>query len=71
MANSRQKGFLGEMVLLIAGIVRTFQQQQAVSALVVTSTSMLGGLFWPIEIVSPLMQSVARINASVLGDGGL
>ncbi|EEG79043.1 ABC transporter permease [Dethiobacter alkaliphilus] len=48
--------------LFIAGMVRTFQQQQAVSALVVTATSMLGGLFWPIDIVSPLMQTMARIT---------
>ena len=46
--------------LLIAGVVRTFQQQQAISTLVVTATSMLGGLFWPIDIVSPVMQTIAK-----------
>lgn len=46
--------------LVIAGIVRTFQQQQAVSSLVVTATSMLGGLFWSLDIASPLMRTIAK-----------
>ncbi|MDW7650676.1 MAG: ABC transporter permease [Bacillota bacterium] len=46
--------------LVIAGIARTYQQQQAVSTLVVTATSMLGGLFWPLDIVGPTMQTIAR-----------
>ena len=46
--------------LVIAGVVRTYQQQQAVSSLIVTATSMLGGLFWPLDFVPPVMQTVAK-----------
>lgn len=48
--------------LVIAGLARTYQQQQAVSTLVVTATSMLGGLFWPLDIVSKTMSTIAKVT---------
>ncbi|WP_252312344.1 ABC transporter permease [Sinobaca sp. H24] len=38
--------------MLLIGLVRTTQQLQAVIPIVVTSMAMLGGAFWPLEIVS-------------------
>lgn len=37
--------------LLLTGLVRTDRQLQAVTPLLLVSTSMLGGVFWPLEIV--------------------
>lgn len=47
--------------LAIAGMVRTFQQQSSVSSLVMTATSMLSGVFWPIEIMPAFMQNIAKL----------
>lgn len=38
--------------LLLSSVVRTPQQLQSVVPIVVTSSSMIGGLYWPLEIVS-------------------
>lgn len=38
--------------LLLTGLVRTDRQLQAVTPLLLVSTSMLGGVFWPLEIVN-------------------
>lgn len=48
--------------MAIAGIVRTHQQQQAVSAIVMNVTSMLGGLFFPIELFNPAMVTLAKMT---------
>ncbi len=45
--------------LMIAGIVRTKQQASAISAVLIVSTCMLGGVYWPIEFVPEFMQKIA------------
>jgi ABC-2 type transport system permease protein len=46
--------------LMIAGIVKTKQQAMAISAVLIVSTCMLGGLYWPIDIVPEVMQKIAQ-----------
>ncbi|MGE5579363.1 MAG: ABC transporter permease [Bacillota bacterium] len=46
--------------LFLSTLVRTMAQLQTLIPIVVVSTCMLGGCYWPLEIVSPLMQSVAK-----------
>lgn len=46
--------------LAIAGFVRTSEQQAAIGNLVIVSTSMLGGVFWPLEVVPAFMQKIAQ-----------
>jgi len=46
--------------LALAGLVRTFQQQSSVASLVMTASGMLSGIFWPIEVMPPLMQTLAK-----------
>jgi ABC-2 type transport system permease protein len=48
--------------MAIAGVVKTYQQQQAVSAIALNVTSMLGGLFFPVEMFSPSMAKLAMIT---------
>lgn len=45
--------------LLLATLVRTAEQQGALGTIVLISTCMLGGVYWPLDIVSPAMRSVA------------
>jgi ABC-2 type transport system permease protein len=45
--------------LMIAGIVKTKQQATAISAVLIVSTCMLGGVYWPIEFVPEFMQKIA------------
>jgi ABC-2 type transport system permease protein len=45
--------------LMIAGIVKTKQQAMAISAVLIVSTCMLGGVYWPIDIVPEIMQKIA------------
>ncbi|KPU44257.1 ABC-2 family transporter protein [Oxobacter pfennigii] len=40
------------MGLMLSGIVKTHEQLSSISPVVLTSTSMLGGCMWPLEIVS-------------------
>ena len=48
------------LALALGGFVKTFQQQQAVATIVITATSMLGGVFWPLEVEPQAMQLLAR-----------
>ena len=41
-------------------LVKTAEQQNAIGTLLVISTCMLGGVFWPISIVPDIMQKVAN-----------
>ena len=45
--------------LMIAGLVKTKQQASAVSAVLIVSTSMLGGVYWSIDLVPEVMQKIA------------
>ncbi|WP_416150800.1 ABC transporter permease [Salipaludibacillus sp. HK11] len=68
--------------MLIIGLVRTPQQLQAVIPIVATAMAMIGGAFWPIEIVSndiilmlskamPLYYGVEALKAVALLDHGI
>jgi ABC-2 type transport system permease protein len=46
--------------LLIAGLVHTAEQQSAIGNLVVISTCMISGVYWPIEIEPIFMQKMAE-----------
>jgi ABC-2 type transport system permease protein len=48
--------------LTIGALVKTYQQQQAFSALILNVGSMLGGLFIPLEFFSPALLRVARLT---------
>lgn len=45
--------------LMMASIVKTRQQASALSAVLIVSTCMLGGVYWPLEIVPEFMQQIA------------
>lgn len=46
--------------LLLAGLVRTTEQQAALGNLLIVSTSMLGGIYWPLDIVPDWMRKIAE-----------
>lgn len=48
--------------LFFAGIVRTHEQQQTIGVVFVIATSMLGGLFFPIEFMSPSIQRIGYLT---------
>ncbi len=48
--------------MAIAGVVKSYQQQQAVSVIALNVTSMLGGLFFPIEMFNPAMVKLAMLT---------
>jgi ABC-2 type transport system permease protein len=45
--------------MMIAGLVKTKQQATALSSVLIVSTSMLGGLYWPLDVVPEIMQKIA------------
>jgi ABC-2 type transport system permease protein len=45
--------------LMIAGMVKTKQQASAISAVLIVSTCMLGGVYWSIDLVPDIMQKIA------------
>ena len=50
------------MGMFVAGIVRTYEQQQVVGVLFVNATSMLGGVYWPLELVSDAMRRIGYLT---------
>ncbi len=46
--------------LMMAGIVKTRRQASALSALVIVSTCMLGGVYWPLDFVPQIMRTIAQ-----------
>lgn len=49
--------------IFLSGIVRTPQQLQSISPVVIVGTSMLGGCYWPLEIVtSKLLLNIAKLT---------
>ncbi|MBS4197943.1 ABC transporter permease [Lederbergia citri] len=46
--------------LFIAGFVRTSEQQSVFGNLIIVSTCMLGGVYWPLEIMPNVMQQIAK-----------
>ena len=50
------------LAVLVSAIVRTRDQLSGLSPLIATGLAMLGGCLWPLEVVSPVMQTVARLT---------
>lgn len=48
--------------LMLSTMVKTVAQLQTLSPIVISATCMLGGCYWPLEIVSPLMRTVAQFT---------
>lgn len=57
--------------LFLAGLVRTADQQRTISTIVVVATSMLGGVYWPLEAVSPTMQKIGYLTPQAWAMDGL
>jgi ABC-2 type transport system permease protein len=47
--------------LCIAGFVKTVEQQNALGTIVVVSTCMLGGVYWPLDIVPDAMRKLGQL----------
>lgn len=45
--------------LMMAGVVKSRQQAGVLSAIIIVSTCMIGGVYWPLEITPPFMQMLA------------
>jgi ABC-2 type transport system permease protein len=45
--------------LFISGFVKTAEQQSAMGSVIITATCMLGGIYWPLDIVPGFMQKIA------------
>lgn len=50
------------LAVLVTALVRSRDQLGGLSPLISTGLAMLGGCLWPIEVVSPLMQTIARLT---------
>ncbi|MHB1340644.1 MAG: ABC transporter permease [Coriobacteriia bacterium] len=50
------------LAVLVSALVRTRDQLSGSSPLISTGLAMLGGCLWPIEVVGPLMQTVAKFT---------
>ncbi|MHB9145778.1 MAG: ABC transporter permease [Symbiobacteriia bacterium] len=48
--------------LFLASIVKTPEQQNALGILFVTATSMLGGVYWPLEMVGDTMRRIGYLT---------
>lgn len=59
------------MGLFLAGLVRTFEQQTAIGVIFVVATSMLGGLMWPLDLLSPTMQRIGHLTPQAWAMDGL
>lgn len=57
--------------LLLAGLVKTAEQQKAVGMLVVISTSFLGGVYWPLDLMSKTMQRIGHLTPQAWAMDGL
>jgi ABC-2 type transport system permease protein len=44
----------------VAGFIRNTRQLNIINTLIITPTCMLGGCFWPIDIMPPFMQKLAN-----------
>jgi len=48
--------------MFLSTLVRTIAQLQTMAPIVIVSTCMLGGCYWPLEMVSPVMQKIAKFT---------
>lgn len=57
--------------LFVAGMVKTSEQQATFGTIAVVATSMLGGVYWPLEIVGPTMQRIGYLTPQAWAMTGL
>ena len=50
------------LAVMISALVRTRDQMSGLSPLVSTGLAMLGGCLWPLEVVAPAMQFIAKLT---------
>jgi ABC-2 type transport system permease protein len=50
------------LAVMVSALVRTRDQMSGASPLISTGLAMLGGCLWPIEVVSPTMQTIAKLT---------
>ncbi|HAL30889.1 MAG TPA: hypothetical protein DCP20_09290 [Coriobacteriia bacterium] len=50
------------LAVMVSALVRTRDQMSGASPLISTGLAMLGGCLWPIEVVSPAMQTIAKFT---------
>lgn len=48
--------------LFLSAITKSYEQQQVAASAVVVITSLLGGVFWPLDVVGKTMQFVGRLT---------
>jgi len=59
------------MGIMLASLVKTIDQAHTITPVIMISMSMLGGCFWPIEVVPQYMQTIARFTPTGLTMKGL
>jgi len=57
--------------IMLASLVKTTDQADSLTPVIMISTAMLGGCFWPIEVVPSFMQTVAKFTPTGLTMKGL
>lgn len=50
------------LAVMVSALVRTRDQMSGLSPLVSTGLAMLGGCLWPLEVVAPAMQLIAKLT---------
>lgn len=50
------------LAVMVSALVRTRGQMSGLSPLIATGLAMLGGCLWPIEVVGPVMQFIAKLT---------
>ncbi len=48
--------------MMLSTMVRTLPQLQTLAPIVIVASSMIGGCYWPLELVPPFMQTIARFT---------
>ncbi|GAG66231.1 unnamed protein product [marine sediment metagenome] len=59
------------MGIMLASLVKTIDQAHSIAPVIMMSMAMLGGCFWPIEVVPSYMQTVAKFTPTGLTMKGL
>lgn len=59
------------LAVMVSALVRTRDQMSGASPLISTGLAMLGGCLWPIEVVGPAMQFVAKLTPTGWAVAGL
>lgn len=59
------------LAVMVSALVRTRDQMSGASPLISTGLAMLGGCLWPIEVVAPAMQFIAKLTPTGWAVAGL